>query len=298
MSRIQQAIARINSISQQGTGTQPARLGGRELMKQQVREQLNKRLDLGRLRGATNDAVRRDIRRAIEHFCDGVNPLLSRPDREQLVDEIFDETIGYGPLEALLRDFNLREILILDWQTLLTRRSGGNLEKSGVSFRDEAHWREILDRVAVQLTGLTLAESGMAVDCQLPGGERFTAVIPPADLNLSATAAIQRSENRPASERSTPLPGTVSPVRGSAPPRPVGQAATPGRSGLTQRVQLRMAAMLQECQITNLNDLSPEELTEVVAHATDQVLQAERLTLPEGEQAQLIQTVLSALPRR
>lgn len=293
MSRIQQAIARLNSISQQGTGGTP-RLGGRELLKQQVREQLTKRLDLNRLRGATTENLRRDIRRAIEHLCDSVNPMLARPERENLVDELFDEMVGYGPLEPLLRDLNVREILIVEWQTLLARRSGGVLERIPTTFRSDEHWREILDRICVQLTGQALKDAGMSVDCVLPGGERFTAVIPPLDLGLSPMGTIQRRESRVGMVPGAARPGTET---RSLRPSQQGTVMVP-RPSLPQRIQQRLAVLLQENQITNLNALSEDELREVVAHATAQVLEMDGMALGEQEQTQLVQTVMAGLPRK
>src|SRR5262249_51214453 len=101
MSRLQQGISKLNSLSAQGGSTGMSRLsspsfggsgGGSgknfEELKRQIHSKLVERLDLSRVKDLASDAMRRDIRRAIEHLCDTENPLLNRIEREKLIEEI------------------------------------------------------------------------------------------------------------------------------------------------------------------------------------------------------------------
>src|SRR5688500_14098442 len=126
MSRLQQGISKLNSLSSQGSSmsTGMSRLsspsfggpggGGKnfEELKRQIHSKLVERLDLSRVKDLVSDAMLRDIRRAIEHLCDTENPLLNRIEREKLIEEILDETLGFGPLEPLLKDPTVSEVMV------------------------------------------------------------------------------------------------------------------------------------------------------------------------------------------
>src|ERR1700728_1201282 len=117
MSRLQQGISKLNSLSNHsGGGSSISRLsspsmggsasggGGKNYddLKRQIHNKLVERLDFTRVRDLSSEAMRRDIRRVIEHLCDTENPLLNRIEREKLIEEVLDETLGFGPLEVLL----------------------------------------------------------------------------------------------------------------------------------------------------------------------------------------------------
>src|SRR5947207_527853 len=114
MSRLQQGLSRLNSYSRSGAGG-PASLNGSmasaagaaanksfEDLKRHIHGKLVEKLDFTRVKDLQSDALRKDIRRVIEHLCDTENPLLNRMERERLIDEILDETLGFGPPEARL----------------------------------------------------------------------------------------------------------------------------------------------------------------------------------------------------
>src|SRR6187397_1897500 len=109
MSRLSQGLSRLNNQSKPnlsiGGGGQL--LGGGaagnksfEDLKRHNHGKLVEKLDFSRVKDLQSDALRKDIRRVIEHLCDTENPLLNRVERERLIDEILDETLGFGPLEA------------------------------------------------------------------------------------------------------------------------------------------------------------------------------------------------------
>jgi len=192
MSRLQQGISKLNNLSNQGTGS-ISRLaspsmggsanGGKnfEELKRQIHSKLVERLDFTRVKDLSSDAMRRDIRRVIEHLCDTENPLLNRIEREKLIEEILDETLGFGPLEILLKDPTISDILVNGPHKVYVERRG-KLEKTEVRFRDNEHLLQIIDRIVSKI-GRRVDETSPMVDARLPDGSRVNAVIPPIALD-------------------------------------------------------------------------------------------------------------------
>src|SRR2546423_7559788 len=139
MSRLSQGLSRLNNASKPGfalggaAGTAAANKSCEDL-KRHIHGKLVEKLDFTRVKGLASDALRKDIRRVIEHLCDTENPLLNRMERERLIDEILDETLGFGPLEALLKDPTISDIMINGPFNIFVERRG-RIEKSDVKFR-------------------------------------------------------------------------------------------------------------------------------------------------------------------
>src|SRR5204863_3810646 len=137
MSRLQQGLSRLTSYSRQGNGPSLAgsmatAAGGNnaagnksfEDLKRHIHAKLVEKLDFTRVKDLQSDALRKDIRRVIEHLCDTENPLLNRMERERLIDEILDETLGFGSLEILLKDPTISDIMINGPHTCFVERRG------------------------------------------------------------------------------------------------------------------------------------------------------------------------------
>src|SRR5262245_23514584 len=151
MSRLQQGISKLNSLSSPSSGglsrlssnttstTGPGG-GGKNFddLKRQIHARLVERLDFTRIKDLSSDSMRRDIRKVIEHLCDTENPLLNRIEREKLIEEVLDETLGFGPLEVLLKDPTISDILVNGPHKVYVERRG-KLEKTEVKFRDNDH---------------------------------------------------------------------------------------------------------------------------------------------------------------
>src|SRR4051812_47148261 len=191
MSRLQQGLSRLNSLSRHGTSASYAGLasssGGAagnksfEDLKRHIHGKLVEKLDFTRVKDLQSDALRKDIRRVIEHLCDTENPLLNRIERERLIDEILDETLGFGPLEALLKDPTISDILVNGpFKVYVERR--GKLEKTEGKFRDSDHRLQTIDRI-VSKVGRGVDETTPMVAPRPPDGSRVTAVIPPISLD-------------------------------------------------------------------------------------------------------------------
>ena len=105
---------------------------------------------------------------------------LNRLERERLVEEILDEILGLGPLEPLLRDPEVSDILINGADTVFVEKKG-RLQKVDVRFNGNAHLMQIIDRI-VSAVGRRVDETNPMVDARLSDGSRFNAIIPPLAL--------------------------------------------------------------------------------------------------------------------
>jgi pilus assembly protein CpaF len=106
---------------------------------------------------------------------------LTREERRELVRQLTDDILGYGPLEPLLRDDSVTEIMVNAFDRIYVERSG-KLERSEVRFVDESHVMRIIDKIVSQV-GRRVDEASPMVDARLPDGSRVNAIIPPLALN-------------------------------------------------------------------------------------------------------------------
>src|SRR5213592_2933171 len=117
-----------------------------EDLKRLIHQKLVDKLDLSKVSDLEGETLRREIRLVVERLCDTENPLLNRMERERLIDEVLDETFGFGPLEMLLKDPTVSDILVNGPHKVYVERRG-KLEKSEVKFRDNEHLLQIIDRI-------------------------------------------------------------------------------------------------------------------------------------------------------
>lgn len=125
--------------------------------------------------------MRLKIEQYVSQFMSEERVVISRHDKELLVTRILDESVGLGPLEPLINDPLITEILINGCNEVYVERRG-KLEQVNISFRDDEHVRHIVDRIVAPL-GRRIDESSPMVDARLPDGSRVNAVIPPISLN-------------------------------------------------------------------------------------------------------------------
>ena len=160
-----------------------------EELKQRIHGKLVDKLDLSKVGEMEGDALRREIRLVVEHLCDTENTLLNRNERERLVSEVLDETFGLGPLEMLLKDPTISDILINGPKNIYCERRG-KMEKTNVVFRDNKHLMQIIDRI-ISRVGRRVDETCPMVDARMLDGSRFNAIIPPLALD-GACVSIRR----------------------------------------------------------------------------------------------------------
>ncbi len=152
-----------------------------EEIKQRIHSKLVDKLDLTRVGELEGDVLRREIRLVVEHLCDTENTMLNRTERERLVDEVLDETFGLGPMEGLLKDPTISDILINGPKSVYVERRG-KMEKTNVTFRNSEHLMQIIDRI-ISKVGRRVDESCPMVDARMVDGSRFNAIIPPLALD-------------------------------------------------------------------------------------------------------------------
>jgi len=180
----------------QATAIRPEinRQGQFEEIKRRIHGKLVDKLDLSRVGDLKGDVLKREIRIVVEHLCDAEETLLNRQERERIVDEVIDEVLGLGPLELILKDHTISDILINGPKNIYVER-GGRMEKSTVEFRDNKHLLQIIDRI-VSKVGRRIDETSPMVDARLEDGSRVNAIIPPLALD-GAAVSIRRFGSNP-----------------------------------------------------------------------------------------------------
>ena len=163
-------------------------------LKQRIHQKLIGKLDLSKVNDLDGEVFKREIRGIVERLCDSEQNLLNRNERDRLVEEVLDETFGLGPLEILLKDPKISDILINGPKNIYAER-GGKMEKTNVEFRDNAHLLQIIDRI-VSKVGRRVDETCPMVDARLTDGSRVNAIIPPLALD-GAAMSIRRFGSNP-----------------------------------------------------------------------------------------------------
>jgi len=149
-------------------------------LKMRLHRKLIDQLDLARMTG--DDAtLREQVKELVSNLADQENTLLNFNERQRLISEVLDETFGLGPLEVLLADPTLSDILVNGPKQVYVERRG-KLELTEVEFRDNAHLMHIIDKI-VSAVGRRCDETCPLVDARLADGSRVNAVIPPLAID-------------------------------------------------------------------------------------------------------------------
>jgi len=152
---------------------------------QQVKADLHRkildRLDLEKLGRTPGTAAREEVLLVIRNTVNSEAVPLSFAERERLAREILDEIFGLGPLEQLLKDPTISDILVTRYNKVYDERAG-KLKITGLSFKDDQHLMQIIDRI-VSRVGRRVDESSPMVDARLADGSRVNAIIPPLALD-------------------------------------------------------------------------------------------------------------------
>jgi len=135
------------------------------------------KINLDALASIDNQKMRSEVRQALLGLIDGEPTLLSSTEKQQICDEVLDEVFGLGPLEPLLKDPTISDILVNTAKHVYVERRG-LLELTNVAFRDDQHLLRIIDKIVSQV-GRRIDESTPMVDARLSDGSRVNAIIPP-----------------------------------------------------------------------------------------------------------------------
>lgn len=152
-----------------------------EQVKTDVHRTLLSQLDLEKLSSVSNGRARQAVSTLIQEILSRERILLNAAEKEQIQADLLDEVFGLGPLEPLLKDSSISDILV-NRKDLVYIERGGVLEKIDVKFRDDRHLYQVIDRI-VGAVGRRVDESSPMVDARLPDGSRVNAIIPPLALD-------------------------------------------------------------------------------------------------------------------
>src|SRR5271154_6350113 len=150
-------------------------------VKTAIHRKLIQKLNLNRLNEVRREDVRREVAAILATLGVGESTPMSLQERERLSQEVLDEVFGLGPLEPLLADPTISDILVNTFSKVYVERKG-LLEATNVQFRDDAHLMSIIDRI-VSAIGRRVDESSPMVDARLPDGSRVNAIIPPLSVD-------------------------------------------------------------------------------------------------------------------
>ena len=146
-------------------------------LKFRLHRRLLDKINLEALASIENEKVRVEVRNALMLLMDEESTLLSSLERQQICEEVLDEVFGLGPLEPLLQDPTISDILVNTHSQVYIERKG-QLELTSVTFKDDNHLFRIIDKIVSQV-GRRVDESSPMVDARLADGSRVHAIIPP-----------------------------------------------------------------------------------------------------------------------
>ena len=146
-------------------------------LKHILHRRLLESINLDRLAEIDAPRVRREVRNAVAALVAEQDPNLVDSEREELIDQVLDEVFGLGPLDPLLQDPTVSDILVTTPRLVHIERNG-RLIKTSIRFKDNQHLTRIIQKIVGQ-AGRRIDESSPMVDCRLPDGSRVNAVIPP-----------------------------------------------------------------------------------------------------------------------
>ena len=150
-------------------------------LKRKMHEMVLARVELEKLARLSDTQVKHELVQLIDRVVGEQNVLVNDAERRQLAGDIYDEMFGLGPLEALLRDPTISDILVNTHKRTYVERFG-KLESTAVTFYDDAHLMKIIEKI-VSRVGRRIDESSPMVDARLPDGSRINAIIPPSAID-------------------------------------------------------------------------------------------------------------------
>jgi len=150
-------------------------------LKARIHRRLINRVDLEKLGKLEADIAREEVRKVLATLLDEENVPINGSERESITTDVLNEIFGLGPLEPLLADKTISDVLVNGARSVYIERRG-RLEKVNIAFRDDAHLLQIIDRI-VSRVGRRIDESSPMVDARLQDGSRVNAIIPPLSID-------------------------------------------------------------------------------------------------------------------
>lgn len=178
--KLKRLSARRSSEDKQTPALHESRV---DQLAQHFKAKLLRETDLEKLTQLPSSELRVTLDRIIGRYLADEQVVITRQDRDRLIARIIDESVGYGPLEPLLEDDEITEIVV-NGPNKVFYEKGGKLHKTDIQFRDEEALRHVIDRIVAPI-GRRIDVSSPMVDARLPDGSRVNAVIPPISLQGS-----------------------------------------------------------------------------------------------------------------
>ena len=174
------SAARRKAAASQG----PRARGGSswDATKRQVRELVMEEV-APRMRGLSGDELTTEVKEAVDRILQREDVSVSPLERRKFVQEMISDTLGYGPLDALLQDAGITEIMCNNYDDIWVERAG-LIERTDLVFADDGQYRQVIDKI-VSAVGRRVDESSPMVDARLPDGSRVNAIIPPLAIHGS-----------------------------------------------------------------------------------------------------------------
>src|ERR1700743_2171919 len=154
-----------------------ARGGAAPQLKMNIHQAIIERVELDKLQRLSPEQIKRELAQLVERIVDEDKIVMNELERRRLAQDVHDEMVGLGPLESLLNDPTISDILVNTSQHVYVE-GRGRLEHTDVTFYDDAHLMKIIERIDSRV-GRRIDESTPMVDARLPDGSRVNAIIPP-----------------------------------------------------------------------------------------------------------------------
>ena len=296
-----------------------------EVIKTRIVVKLEERMNPAASKRVPSSILRQGLRAHAEQLVEQEGRGLAKADRARMVDEVLAELLGYGPLDELFRDPAVREVMVTGPNVVLVRRDTAGWLPTNVRFRDEAHLRAALDRLATHADPVGAVTASVNLfDLKLPNGFRAVAVIPPDAVGQSPRVAFVRFEVQAPSGTGEPV---ISPsgrflnvttarsgsglsalptepvmnVTHSTPPaRPSPLEFTPSRDKVTVYRKLiteRLFTKLAQHGIYDLARVEDAELRKIVATFIAEYCERERIYLSDEDQGRMLLEILTSMRR-
>src|SRR5499426_3218384 len=178
-------------------------------LKSKVHRKLLQSLNSETLRLISKERLRGEIGRAVEKLLLQENIPMTLPERDRIIEEILDEVFGLGPLEALMKDTSISDILVNSYNKVYVERRGV-LQRAAIQFKDDKHLLHIIEKM-VTAVGRRIDEANPIVAARLADGSRVTAAIPPITLDGPALS-IRRFGGRVLTNDELLANGTLTPA--------------------------------------------------------------------------------------
>jgi pilus assembly protein CpaF len=248
-----------------GSRTLPRSISGADRwfgVKSQIHSKLLDSLTPDQLKSLSKEGVREQIGNVVERLIADDQIPMTVAERERLIEEVLDEVFGLGPLEPLLKDLTVSDILVNGFDNVYVERAG-KLVETNVRFKDQAHLRMIIDRIVSNM-GRRIDDSSPIVDARLADGSRVCAVIPPLSL-IGPVVSIRRFGKRLIStsdliKNETLMPGMLDFLRGCVEARLNVVIAGGSGSGKTTLLNTLSRFIPEEERVVTIEDTAELQL--------------------------------------